>query len=203
MKFFKWKIWLITCIVCIAPIILGIAVWDSLPDTMAVHFNINNQPDGFASKGFAVFGLPLLMVALQTFCCFINDINAAKHGERKKFEIATKWIIPIMSLLLYVMTIGIGLGWEMDIRKIVCIIVGCVLLLIGNYLPKLDYIKDYDLDTEKARNINRFIGFTTVVMGVLTIVSIFLPPAASVVAIFLLIPYAILNIIYGIKVGKK
>ncbi len=203
MKFFKWKIWLVTAVMCLAPVILGVIMWETLPDTMAIHFDINNQADGFAPKSFAVFGLPVLMVILQTVCCIINDVNAAKHGERKKFELATKWIIPVMSLILQPITIWVNLGREADIRRVVCIIVGAVLLLIGNYLPKLDYVKNYDLDTEKARKINRFIGFNTVIVGVLMIASIFLPPIASIVAVILLIPYAIINIVYGAYAGRK
>ncbi len=203
MKFLKWKIWLVTVWVCLAPIIMGIVLWNSLPDTMAIHFDINNQPDGFASKTFTVFGLPALMMILQTICCVINDVNAAKHGERKKLELATKWIIPIMSLILYVMTIWVNLGQSLDIRRIVCVIVGVVLIIVGNYLPKLDYIKDYNLDTEKARKINRFTGFSTVIMGLLMILSICLPSVASVVVLILLIPYAVVNVIYGIREGKK
>ena len=117
MKFIKWKSLIITCIVCLLPILLGIALWDNLPDTMAIHFNINNEPDNFSSKGFVVFGLPLLMVLLQMFCCFINDINSHKHGERIKFERATKWIIPVMTVILQVITLGYGLGFNIDIRK--------------------------------------------------------------------------------------
>ena len=170
---------------------------------MAIHFNINNDPDNFASKGFVVFGLPLLMVLLQTFCCFINDINAHKHGERKKFERATKWIIPIMTVILQIITLGYGLGWNIDIRKVVALIVGSIFLIIGNYMPKFNYIKNYNVDTEKARKINRFIGFETVIMGILILVSIFLPPIATVIWLFLLIPYAVINVIYGIKVGRN
>lgn len=203
MKFIKWKTLIITCIVCLAPILLGIALWDKLPDTMAIHFDINNEPNGFASKGFVVFGLPFLMVLLQTFCCFINDIKAKKHGERKKFERVVKWIIPVMTIILQVLTLGYGLGMNMDVRKAAVFIVGIIFLAIGNYLPKLDYIKNYDLDTEKARRINRFIGFETVIMGILFLISIFLPPAASVVCLFLIIPYMIIGVIYGIKVGRK
>ena len=106
MKSIKWKSLIITCIVCFLPVFLGIALWDNLPDIMAIHFNINNEPDNFASKGFVVFVLPLLMVFLQAICCFINDINAQKHGERKKFERVTKWIIPIMSIILQIITLG-------------------------------------------------------------------------------------------------
>ena len=203
MKFIKWKTLIITCIVCLLPILLGLALWSQLPDTMAIHFNMYNQPDNFASKGFVVFGLPALMVILQIFCCFINDINAHRHGERKKFEMATKWIIPIMSVILQVLTLGYGLGWNFDIRRVVMVIVGGIFLVIGNYLPKFDYIKNYDLDTEKARKINRFIGIMSVVMGLLAIITIFLTPVFSVAWLFLLIPYVVLGVIYGIKVGKK
>lgn len=203
MKFIKWKSLIITCIACLLPILLGIALWDRLPEQMAIHFDINNNPDNFAPRGFAVFGMPALMVLLQIFCCFVNDINAKKHGERKKFEAVTKWIIPIMSFALYVVTLGYSLGWAIDIRCAVAFIVGAVLVAVGNYLPKFDYIKNYDVSAEKARKINRFIGFMTVIMGLLFIISIFLPPISTVICLFLLIPYAIICTVYGIVCAKK
>ncbi len=203
MKFIKWKSLIITCVVCLLPIFLGMALWNDLPDMMAIHFNIHNEPDNFASKGFVVFGLPILMAVLQIICCMINDINAHKHGERKKFERATKWIVPFMSVVLQTITLGYGLGWNIDIRKAAVIVVGIVFLIIGNYLPKFDYIKNYNVDTEKARKINRVIGYATVIMGVLSLISIFLPPIASVIWLFLLIPYAAICVIYGIKVGRE
>lgn len=203
MKIIKWKILLITCAVCLFPILFGILAWDALPEQMAIHFNIENQPDGFASKPFAVFGIPWLMVLLQIFCCAVNDINAAKHGTRVKFERATKWIIPCMTVILQALTIGIALRMPIDVRRVVSVLVGAVLLTVGNYLPKFDYIKNYDLSAEKARKINRFIGFETVVLGVLFILSIFLPPVYAVACIFLLIPYAAIGIWYGVKEGRK
>ena len=203
MKFIKWKSLIITCVICLLPIFLGLALWDKLPETLAIHFDINNNPDNFASKSFVVFGLPVLMALLQIICCFINDINAYKHGNRIKFERVTKWIIPCMSVILQIVTLGYGLGWNLDIRKVVALLVGGILLVIGNYLPKFDYIKNKDIDTGKARKINRFIGYETVVMGVLFIVSGFLPPIATVICLCLLIPYALIGAIYGICIGRK
>jgi len=203
MKFIKWRSLIITCLVCLLPIFLGLALWDRLPNTIAIHFNFNNEPDNFASKSFAVFGLPILMVFIQVFCCFVNDINAHKHGERKKFERATKWIVPIMTIILQIITLGYALGWNIDIRKVAALIVGAIFLIIGNYLPKFDYIKNYNIDTEKAIKINRFIGFGAVIMGLLILITIFLPPITTVIWLFLLIPFAIISTIYGIKVGRN
>ena len=203
MKFMKWRILIITGIVCLLPVLLGISLWNKLPDTMAIHFDINNNPDNFASKEFVVFGLPFIMVLLQFFCCFVNDINAYKHGSRKKFENVTKWIIPSMTVILQIITLGVGLGRNVDVRKVAALIVGVIFLVIGNYLPKFDYIKNYNLEVEKARKINRFIGFETVVLGILFIISIFFPPIATVVCLMLMIPYVIISVVYGINIGRK
>jgi len=203
MKFFKKKIFFITSIVCLLPIIAGLVLWNRLPENVPIHFDIYNNPDNFAPKWFAVFGLPIFMVVLQAVCCVINDINAAKHGERVKFERVTKWIIPVMSVILCAVTYIYALGVMLDIRVCVTVIVGVMLIVIGNYLPKFDYIKNYDMNTEKARRINRFIGYETVVMGILFLVSLFFPPMATIVCLILLIPYAIIAAAYGIYVCKK
>lgn len=203
MKFINWKYIIMTGIVCLLPVLLGVALWNKLPDTMAIHFDINNNPNNFASKGFVVFGIPLLMVILQIICCFINDINAFKHGRRKKFERVTKWIIPCMTVILQIVTLGYGLGWMLDIRKVAAVIVGVIFLVIGNYLPKLDYIKNFDVDREKARKINRFIGFETVLMGILFIISTSLPPFTTLICLFLLPLYAIIAAVYGVCIGKR
>jgi len=203
MKFMKWKILIITCVVCLLPILLGVALWDRLPATMAIHFDMYNRPDNFASKGFVVFGLPAMMVLLQIVCCVINDTMAAQHGERKKFSTVTKWIIPVMSIVLQTVTLLYGLGMAIDIRRVAMLIVALIFVIMGNYMPKFDHIKNYDLETHKARRINRFIGNLMVIMGLLAVVSIFLPPVYSVLWLILLIPYGIVCIIYGVKVGRK
>ena len=203
MKFMKWKILIISSIVCLLPVLLGLAMWNSLPDVIAIHFDFYGNPDNYAKKGFVVFGLPALMVVLQAFCCFVNDLNAYKFGERKKFERATKWIIPAMSIVLQIATFGYSVGWNIDIRKVVAMVVGGIFVVIGNYMPKFDRIKNYDLDSEKARKVNRFIGYESVVMGVLFLISAFLPPVSTLICLILLIPYAIISVIYGIKVARN
>ena len=45
----KWKWLIVTALACLLPILLGLALWDRLPDTMAIHFDINNTPDNFGA----------------------------------------------------------------------------------------------------------------------------------------------------------
>lgn len=203
MKCIKWKSIIITCIVCLLPILLGVALWNKLPDEMAIHFNFNNEPDNFASKGSAVFGLPLLMAVLQVFCCVVSDINSKKYGECRDFERASKWIIPFVTVVLYGATLGYSLGWRVDIRRVASLILGVVFLVLGFYLPKLTYIKNYNLSPEKAKKINRFAGNGMVIMGILALLSILLPPVALVVWVCLVIVYAIITAVYGVKIAGE
>ena len=203
MKIIKWKTLIITCIICLLPILLGIALWNNLPDTLAIHFNFHNEPDNFAPKGFVVFGFPILMVLLQIFCCFANDANSRKYGKCIKIERVTKWIIPVMSIVLQTVTFGYSLGWILDIRKVAILIISAIFIVMGICLPECDYVKNRDIDKEKEKKINKFVGIETVIMGLLGIATIFLTPITSVVWLFLLIPYSIISIIYGIKIKQS
>ena len=129
MKFFKWKTFIVTGIVCLLPIMLGVLLWNNLPENMAIHFNIYGEPDNFASKSFVVFGLPVIMLIVQGFCCFITDFNSKKYGTKNKIENSTKWIIPCLTVVLQVITLGYGLGWNIDIKKAVSLIVGVLFVI--------------------------------------------------------------------------
>jgi hypothetical protein len=143
------------------------------------------------------------MAFLQCVCCIISDINEHKQGKSLKLITVTKWMIPIMCAVIYTVTLGYALGWNIDIRKFACTIVGVLFVVTGNYLPKLNYVKSVKVDSEKARKINRFVGYETVVLGLLMLFSIFFPPFVSVVCLILLIPYTIIGVVYGIVVGRK
>jgi len=83
------------------------------------------------------------------------------------------------------------------------LIIAAIFLAIGNYLPKLDYVKNTKTDKETAQKINRFAGFEMVIMGLLALITLFLPPVASTIWIFLIIPYLILLFIYTKKMTKE
>ena len=201
MKFFKWKIFFITGVVCLLPVILGILLWDRLPETIAIHFNLYGEPDNYASKGIVVLGLPVMMLIMQGFCCFINDLTWHRNG--REAENFTKWIIPCLTVVLYVITLGYSLGWNIDIRKSAAITVGVLFLVTGIYMSNMDYIKNYNIDKEKAKKINTFVGRETAIMGLLFLISALLPPDFAIIFVGLLIPYVIIAIIYGFLASRK
>lgn len=203
MKFIKWKILLLTCVVSLLPILPAVAVWNKLPEMLPIHFDMNNNADNFASKGFAVLGIPLIVTLLQSFCCIASDMNVKKHGKINKLDLVVKWIVPMISVALQIVIIGIGLGWNIDVRAVAAVLIGVVSILIGIYLPEVDYVKNSKMEPQAALKINRFMGYALMVMGVLFIISISLPPIATIVCVILLIFCGIAGTIYEIKMGRK
>ena len=62
------KLLLLTSVITLLPVFIGLFLWNQLPDSVATHFGLNNQPDGYSSKTFAVFGLPLILLAVHLVC---------------------------------------------------------------------------------------------------------------------------------------
>ena len=137
MKKINIKSLIITSIVCLLPIICGLILYNNLPDTIAIHWGIDNNPNGYFSKPAFVFGLPMMMVALQIFCCIVSDLSDKNPEANKKAITVYKWIIPTLTVVLYIVTIAVALGNDLDIRKIVMIILGITFIISGNYMPKV------------------------------------------------------------------
>ena len=57
---------LLTSAVCLLPLLAGTILYPRLPETMATHWGFDGTADGWAPRGMAVFGLPLLILALQS-----------------------------------------------------------------------------------------------------------------------------------------
>ena len=86
------KMILFTSVITLLPIFIGMFLWNQLPDSIATHFGVNNQPDGYSSKAFAVFGLPLILLALIPN----QKILIRKYSEF--FYGSARWF-PYLSLL--------------------------------------------------------------------------------------------------------
>ena len=202
MKSIKWKILIITSIVCVLPVLFGLSVWEKLPESIAIHFDFSGQPDNFASKEFAVFGITLMMLGFQWISCIVCDVSQ-KYSGKGKYKMAAKWIIPVISVVLQIMMLGYSMGWNVDVRKVTAFLVGGIFVVTGIFLPEFDKVKTLKVSGEKARQINRFVGRETLVLGILFVISAFLPPIATVVCLLLMIPYAIISAVYGIVIARK
>ena len=55
-------------VVTLIPTIFGILIWKDLPNIIAVHFNLNGDPNEFAGKFTVVFAMPVLLLIISLLC---------------------------------------------------------------------------------------------------------------------------------------
>ena len=203
---------IITVIVCLLPIIIGVLFYNKLPESVAIHWGINNNPNGYFSKLAFVFGLPIMMAALQIFCCISSDLSDKNPEANKKAVTIFKWIIPILTIVLYIITIMYALGSNLDIRKIAMVILGIVFIVFGNYMPKVRgsyYINMKPLwiknkDEKLANRVIKHIAYMLIITGILCILSILFEPIISIIIVCISIIYTLVIYSYAyIKSREK
>ena len=127
---------IMTSIATLVPIVIGLILWNDLPDTIAIHWGINGEPDGYSSKAFAVFALPLLLFAVHWICVFVTKFDPKNKEINPKMLSLVLWICPAISLVMNTMVYLIALGKEIKFVFIVILFMGLMFIIIGNYLPK-------------------------------------------------------------------
>lgn len=204
MKKNKGKI-LLSSAVILLPVLFGILMWNRLPGRMITHWGADGQGDGFSRKAFAVFGLPLFLLAGHLLCLFITSLDQKQKGQNKKALEMIFWIIPFTSLFASGVIYSAALGTEWNLKLLFPALFGAMFLFIGNYLPKIKQNRtlgikvSWTLNNEENWNkTHRFGGKLWVICGLIMIFSIFLPsPAALWIFPCLILTAAILPILYS------
>ena len=179
----KYKgIIIITTIICLLPMVAGLILWNQLPEQIVTHWGANGEPDGWSSKAVAVFGLPLLMAAIQLGCSFAGKFDKAFEDQPKQMMQLMLWICPVLSLVLHSLTYAMALGYDMlNVGMLMSLLFGTLFVVIGNYLPKCRQNKSlgiripWTLANEGNWNAtHRLGGWTIMLAGVVLLATAFL-----------------------------
>ena len=211
MKKINMKSLISTSIVCLLPIICGLIFYNALPESIAIHWGIDNNPNGYFLKPAFVFGMPIIMVALQVFCCIVSDLSDKNPEANKKAVTVYKWIIPVITVVMYAVTIAIALGNDLDIRKIVMVILGILFIISGNYMPKVrsDYYMNSKVFWVKNRDeklVNKAMKVTAyglIGFGILFILSILFNVAVSIDVVIAMILFGLFIYLYVYIKSRK
>ena len=189
------KTLIITSIVTILPVLIGIICWNRLPDVMATHLGMNNEANGFSSKAFAVFGLPLVLLAVLWAGAFVTAHDPKRQNISPKMFSLMLWIAPAISLVAAATIYPVNLGYEMDVVFFGELLLGLVLIIIGNYMPKArqNYTIGIKLpwtlaNEENWNRTHRLAGYLWIICGILIILICMtrIVPAGWLFAVFLI-----------------
>lgn len=127
---------ILTSVVTLLPILIGVLLWNKLPEQVPTHWNAAGEVDGWSSRAFAVFGLPCFLFAIHWICLLVTSADPKKQNIQGKPLNIVFWICPFISLLCAALTYGTALGAEFKVDKILPLFMGALFIVLGVYLPK-------------------------------------------------------------------
>ena len=188
MKKYKGLI-IVSSIVILLPMLLGLILWNRLPDTMVTHWGAEGAADGAMGKAFAVFLIPVICLALHLICVFFTLMDKGNKEQNPKVVRVCFWITPIISLLCngYIYAFALDSQFNMIMLGTMSFM-GVVFILFGNYLPKCKPNRTIGIKVVWALNneenwvkTHRFAGKTWVLAGVIFLLSLAIPGSMGMV----------------------
>ena len=127
---------IMTSVVILLPVLVGLILWNALPDKVPTHWNAKNVIDGWSSKSFAVFAIPGFLLACHWLCILASATDPKKRNHSGKILGLVFWTCPVIAILMMVLVYGTAFGMKFELDRIMPVFMGFMFVVIGNYLPK-------------------------------------------------------------------
>ncbi|MNW27655.1 Immunity protein SdpI [compost metagenome] len=201
---------IITTVVCVLPIILSMTLYQQLPAQVAVHWDIAGNPDNYVPKAVAAFVFPLCLAALNVIVHIVINNDPKKMNVVPVLRNIGLWTIPALSLILMPITLFKALGADLPIQTIAPSLVGMLLVVIGNYLPKSkqNYTVGIKLpwtlsSQENWNRTHHVAGYLWILGGALMILTSFLKANVGIAIVAIIVLIVAVPAIYSFSLFKK
>lgn len=125
----------------LASMVAGILVYPHLPDQVPSHWNIHGEVDGYSSRFWGAFGLPLLNAGIYLMMLVMPRIDPRRHNYIKFAR--TYQVFKLMMVCfftgLYVITVLAALGYNVSMERLVPLGVSLLVIVIGNLMGKIHH----------------------------------------------------------------
>lgn len=182
----------IICLLMLLSLVITAVMLQFMPDIVPAHYNAAGEVDRLGSK-YESFIFPVATVVLGGFFLLVDKlVPRAKNEKERKTEDVVIYVSGVLTTLyflgmnIFFMGKGIAYGHSgtasvpgIDIvqtNSVCTILIGAVLIILGNYMPKARVNALYGLRTKWSmaneriwQKSQRFGGFSSVVCGIVLI----------------------------------
>lgn len=179
-------------LIIFAAVIFSALTYNLLPETVASHWNINSQPDGWSSRNFHAIFFPGLLFALYLIFNLIPNLDPKKERYQeltKPYLIFRNLIIFVLAIIFVAATLS-NLAWPINIGAIAAGSIGLLMIVLGNYLGKIKrnwfvgVRNPWTLSSENVWNkTHRVAGKIFIICGILLAITPWLKPSFTIIAI--------------------
>jgi len=130
---------IVVLLMVIAATIVGVALWNRLPDPMASHWGPNDQVNGYMSKFWGIFLMPLITLGMFVLFLVIPGIDPLRANIAQFRDVFNLFITLIVAFMVYIyfLTLRWNLGYtNLGMSKAMLPAMGILFCFVGFMLRK-------------------------------------------------------------------
>ncbi len=197
----------------IADLLIVGTVYSRLPERMPVHWGLFGNVDRYGSRAEAVFLLPLIALAVWGLLRALPLIDPLRVNYAR-FAGAYDTVIAAvvgMMLLIHLGIIGVAMGWNIPMQRLVPGVLGVLFVIIGNALPRarpnwwFGIRTPWTLSNERVwTRTHRVAGYVTMAAGAACILAaIIASPLSMIVSVAVVLVSSFIPVVYSYFVWKQ
>lgn len=125
-----------------AALAAGLSVWayPRLPEMVTTHWSLRGTPDGYSSRLWAVALMPLVMAVMTVAFNVLPKLDPRRENYAK--FISSYWLIANAIIVFvgvgHALILANGLGYTVQVDRLMPIGVGLLFVFLGNYLTRIE-----------------------------------------------------------------
>ena len=203
---------IVTILIILFSFAIGICLYPKMPIDMASHWNAQGQVDGYVSKFWGLFLLPIISLGLFFLFILIPKIDPLKANIEKfrKYFDGFVVLIILFSFYLYLLTIFWNFGVQFSMNQVLPPAFGILFFYCGILIEKakrnwfIGIRTPWTLSNDKVwERTHKIGGKLFKVVGIIAFLGIIFPNYAFFLILFPVIAVSIFTVIYSYLEYRK
>ncbi|MDD2935625.1 MAG: DUF1648 domain-containing protein [Candidatus Pacebacteria bacterium] len=191
---------------------IGVFFYPSLPQTVASHWNSQGMVDGYMSKFWGIFLMPIILIFMYGIYFIIPKIDPLKNNIesfRKQYNTLIA-LISIFLFYIFILTIAWNIGKEFNMNNFVLPVMGVFIYYIGHLLKyakrnwfvgiRTPWTLSSDYVWDKTHKIG---GLLFKIIGIITLFGMLISNYGFYLTIFSLIGSAVFLFVFSYILYQK
>ncbi len=193
-------------------LIVGLILYDQLPDPMPSHWNAAGEVDDYMPKFWGIFLMPLITVALVGLFLAIPFIDPLKANIAQFRGVFNWFVVAFVAYMLFVygLTLAASLGYQFNMTLMLLPVVGLLFIGAGYMMNKakrnffIGIRTPWTLSSDTVWDETHKLGSKMfMIAGVVTIISAFLGENGIWLMLVAMLAAAFVPIIYSYILWRR
>ena len=188
----KW----IPLLIVVAAVVASLLVYPTLPARVVTHWDIKGNPNGWSSRFWGAWLMPVFLAAVWGFMRVMPAIDPKGRNYAKFGSAFEGIIISIMVFLLglHIIVLRSAMGYPVAMQRVLPLGMGALFVVMGNLLPRarpnwfVGIRTPWTLSSDRVwEKTHRFGGKIFVAGGLLILLAALFAPQWAHITLFLIV----------------